>query len=126
MSSPIKTSEHRSARDAGFEAREVSEHLKDQSTDARRLQIRMFGNTVGSITHYVDHALGLVELACRCYEEQLAGLMSVEGKKELGRVFAELRREIGTIREGIDSMRRFSELVCNKYHDPLEKRREGR
>ena len=92
-----------------LEAKEAQEHK------TRTAVIEMFGTTVESVAHYVNHALSILAMETKQYES-LFGSVAPGKRDQVDQAFREMRQEIETIEACVKTMLKFSDLVCTKYN----------
>lgn len=99
---------------------EIQRWKEQQEQAGRAHSMHMFGNTVESIAHFVNHALSILTLDTIHCEMRLRRT-APEAREEISHSFEEMRDEIKMIEAGVKAMLSFSNLVCAKY----PKQKEG-
>ncbi len=86
-----------------------------EKNKTRTAVMEMFGSTVGSIAHFVNHALSILAMETKQYES-LFGSVAPGKRDQVAQAFREMRQEIETIEACVKTMLKFSDLVCTKYN----------
>jgi DNA-binding response OmpR family regulator len=93
--------------------REEEEREREKNAAA----IKMFGETVVSIGHYVNNALAVLSMNLTEHERDLTMYVPEAQREKFREAFGELRQEFSIVAAGVRSMLNLSSLVTQRVND---------
>lgn len=93
--------------------REEEEKEREKNAAA----IKMFGDTVASIGHYVNNALTVLSMNLTEHERELALYVPEVQREKFRQAFGELRQEFSIVAAGVRSMLNLSTVVTQRIND---------